>query len=97
MKPSIFTSLKLNSKMSIQSNRHVLNDSVLTLQLYRWRKEIEEELSTLRAALDKVEERIATMYTKPELRSHEYRLHAVMVHEGDVNQVSLFYHLETTA
>ena len=56
---------------------------------FRWRKEIEEELSILRSALEKVEERISTMYTCPELQVQEYRLHAVMVHEGDVNQECL--------
>ena len=53
----------------------------------RWRKEIEDELAILQAALEKVEERISTMYTSSDLQQHEYRLHAVMVHEGDVNQV----------
>ena len=59
---------------------------VLSSCLTRWRQEIEEDLSSLNSSLQEVETKIQEMYNTPALTNNGYRLHAVMVHEGDVNQ-----------
>lgn len=59
---------------------------VLSTCLTRWKQEIEDDLSALNEALEEVETKIAKMYDTPSLNKTEYKLHAVMVHEGDVNQ-----------
>jgi len=59
---------------------------VLSACLTRWRQEVEEDLAALNGALEEVETKIKDMYETPSLSNNGYRLHAVMVHEGDVNQ-----------
>jgi len=68
--------------------RHVseLELKVLSSCLGRWGKEVEEEIANLNKALQDISAAIAVMYEEPCLRQRGYRLHAVMVHEGDVNQ-----------
>jgi len=68
--------------------RHVseLELKVLSSCLGRWGKEVEEEMASLNKSLQDIEAAIAVMYEEPNLRKRGYRLHAVMVHEGDVNQ-----------
>ena len=63
-----------------------LEVKVLSACLARWRKEVEDDLASLSAALVSIDEQIKEMYSMAELKKKEYRLHAVMVHEGDVNQ-----------
>ena len=59
---------------------------VLSGCLSRWSKEVDEEMATLNANLEDIERRIAGMYEEESLRQRGYRLHAVMVHEGDAQQ-----------
>ena len=59
---------------------------VLSSCLGRWIQEVEEEISKLRSLLQEIEETITRMYEEDGLKRCEYRLHAVMVHEGDVHQ-----------
>jgi len=68
--------------------RHVseLELKVLSTCLTRWGREVEEDIAGLNKALQDVEAAIAVMYEEPGLKQRGYRLHAVMVHEGDVNQ-----------
>jgi len=68
--------------------RHVseLELKVLSACLSRWRHEVEEDLASLNAALMDIDTKIREMYEVPSLNQNKYRLHAVMVHEGDVNQ-----------
>ena len=47
---------------------------------------MEEQVSLLTQEMKRVEAEIAGMYEEASLRKRGYRLHAVMVHEGDVNQ-----------
>jgi len=72
----------------VPAPKHIteLEMKVLSSCLTRWRKEIEDELALLKSALYKVENSISSMYSCPDLQLQEYHLHAVMVHEGDVNQ-----------
>jgi len=68
--------------------RHVseLELKVLSSCLARWSKEVEEEIATLNANLQDIETRIKGMYEEEGLKKRGYRLHAVMVHEGDAQQ-----------
>ena len=68
--------------------RHVseLELKVLSSCLARWSKEVDEEIATLNANLQDIETRIKGMYEEEGLRQRGYRLHAVMVHEGDAQQ-----------
>lgn len=59
---------------------------VLTSCLGRWIKEVDEEIAALTQQLKDIEAVVAVMYDEDILKSRHYRLHAVMVHEGDVNQ-----------
>ena len=52
----------------------------------RWRQEIEEDVAALNNSLAEVDRRIQEMYDTPTLTTCGYKLHAVMVHEGDANQ-----------
>lgn len=73
---------------STPAPRHVseLELKVLSSCLARWGREVEEEMASLNKALEDISGAIAVMYEEPGLRLRGYRLHAVMVHEGDVNQ-----------
>ena len=59
---------------------------VLSSCLGRWIREVDEEIVALTQALKDIEASIGIMYDEDHLKSRGYRLHAVMVHEGDVNQ-----------
>ena len=59
---------------------------VLSSCLGRWIREVDEEIAGLSQCLTAIEGSIAAMYEEAGLRERGYRLHAVMVHEGDVNQ-----------
>ena len=59
---------------------------VLSSCLSRWIKEVDEEIVALTLALESIEGSISVMYEEEGLKLKGYRLHAVMVHEGDVNQ-----------
>ena len=59
---------------------------VLSSCLGRWIKEVEEEIVALSRSLESIEASISVMYEEDSIRLRGYRLHAVMVHEGDVNQ-----------
>ena len=62
---------------------------VLSSCLSRWSREVEEEVAMLNSNLREIEERIQGMYEDEGLRQRGYRLHAVMVHEGDAQQVGI--------
>ena len=68
--------------------RHIseLELKVLSSCLARWSKEVDEEIATLNANLQDIETRIKGMYEEEGLKQRGYRLHAVMVHEGDAQQ-----------
>ena len=51
----------------------------------RWKAETESDMASLESAVKEVESCLGSMYSEPELNQLEYRLHAVMVHEGSVN------------
>ncbi len=51
----------------------------------RWKGEVDEDVSALESSIQKMDNKVAGMYSEPSLNTLEYRLHAVMVHEGSVN------------
>lgn len=53
--------------------------------LSRWKQEVETDIATLDDSIREIDNMIQTMYSEPSLNKLEYRLHAVMVHEGSVD------------
>eukprot|EP00057_Strongylocentrotus_purpuratus_P017750 XP_011672224.1 PREDICTED: ubiquitin carboxyl-terminal hydrolase 25 [Strongylocentrotus purpuratus] len=63
---------------------HITDTELNILQgcLKRWRTEVMSEVTDLHQEIAKVDEKIHTTYEEVELKYHKYRLHAVLVHEG---------------
>ncbi|XP_070240297.1 ubiquitin carboxyl-terminal hydrolase 28 isoform X12 [Bos mutus] len=53
--------------------------------LQRWRNEIEQDIQDLKNSIASTTQTIEQMYCDPLLRQVPYRLHAVLVHEGQAN------------
>ncbi|XP_033290456.1 ubiquitin carboxyl-terminal hydrolase 28 isoform X6 [Orcinus orca] len=53
--------------------------------LQRWRSEIEQDIQDLKSCIASTTQTIEQMYCDPLLRQVPYRLHAVLVHEGQAN------------
>ncbi|XP_007452271.1 PREDICTED: ubiquitin carboxyl-terminal hydrolase 28 [Lipotes vexillifer] len=53
--------------------------------LQRWRSEIEQDIQDLKNCVASTTQTIEQMYCDPLLRQVPYRLHAVLVHEGQAN------------
>uniref|UniRef100_A0A452RUB6 Ubiquitin carboxyl-terminal hydrolase 28 n=1 Tax=Ursus americanus TaxID=9643 RepID=A0A452RUB6_URSAM len=53
--------------------------------LQRWRSEIEQDIQDLKNCIASTTQTIEQMYRDPLLRQVPYRLHAVLVHEGQAN------------
>lgn len=53
--------------------------------LQRWRTEIEQDIQDLKSCIASTTQTIEQMYCDPLLRQVPYRLHAVLVHEGQAN------------
>ncbi|XP_042656353.1 ubiquitin carboxyl-terminal hydrolase 28 isoform X3 [Tyto alba] len=53
--------------------------------LQRWRDEIEQDVQDLRESIARINLSIEQMYCGPLLQQVPYRLHAVLVHEGQAN------------
>uniref|UniRef100_A0A0K2V7C5 Ubiquitin specific peptidase 25 [Ovis aries] n=1 Tax=Lepeophtheirus salmonis TaxID=72036 RepID=A0A0K2V7C5_LEPSM len=51
----------------------------------RWKSEVEVDVSTLESSRTELDSQIKEMYSEDSLKKMEYRLHAVMVHEGYVD------------
>jgi len=83
------TSAMVSSTQSVVPRPSHVSDlelKVLSGCLQRWRSEVEEQMASLNRDIKDMESQIAAMYEEQQLRNRGYRLHAVMVHEGDVNQ-----------
>ncbi|NXM96885.1 UBP28 hydrolase, partial [Sylvia borin] len=93
------SSLQQNSSMALQpavspaelSERpapHVVSEEELNLVqtcLQRWRNEIEQDMQDLKESIARINLSIKQMYCDPLLQQVPYRLHAVLVHEGQAN------------
>ncbi|XP_016159392.1 PREDICTED: ubiquitin carboxyl-terminal hydrolase 28 isoform X3 [Ficedula albicollis] len=67
---------------------HVVSEEELTLVqtcLQRWRNEIEQDVQDLKESIARINLSIEQMYCDPLLQQVPYRLHAVLVHEGQAN------------
>ncbi|XP_029429924.1 ubiquitin carboxyl-terminal hydrolase 28 isoform X8 [Rhinatrema bivittatum] len=53
--------------------------------LQRWRTEVEQDIQDLKDCIARVNQSIDEMYADPALGQIPYRLHAVLVHEGQAN------------
>ncbi|NXI02914.1 UBP28 hydrolase, partial [Pachycephala philippinensis] len=67
---------------------HVVSEEELNLVqtcLQRWRNEIEQDVQDLKESIARINLSIEQMYCDPLLQQVPYRLHAVLVHEGQAN------------
>ncbi|XP_066098013.1 ubiquitin carboxyl-terminal hydrolase 25 isoform X1 [Saccopteryx bilineata] len=67
--------------------RHITEDelSVLESCLHRWRTEIENDTRDLQESISRIHRTVELMYSDKSMIQVPYRLHAVLVHEGQAN------------
>uniref|UniRef100_A0A8I5NRU0 Ubiquitin carboxyl-terminal hydrolase 25 n=1 Tax=Papio anubis TaxID=9555 RepID=A0A8I5NRU0_PAPAN len=67
--------------------RHITEEelSVLESCLHRWRTEIENDTRDLQESISRIHRTIELMYADKSMIQVPYRLHAVLVHEGQAN------------
>ncbi|KAF1673650.1 UBP28 hydrolase, partial [Pygoscelis papua] len=76
------------AEMSERPAPHVVSEEELNLVrtcLQRWRNEIEQDVQDLKESITRISLSIEQMYCDPLLQQVPYRLHAVLVHEGQAN------------
>ncbi|XP_053942989.1 ubiquitin carboxyl-terminal hydrolase 28 isoform X8 [Cuculus canorus] len=67
---------------------HAVSEEELNLVrtcLQRWRNEIEQDMQDLKESITRINLSMEQMYCDPLLQQVPYRLHAVLVHEGQAN------------
>ncbi|XP_062464513.1 ubiquitin carboxyl-terminal hydrolase 28 isoform X5 [Pezoporus occidentalis] len=67
---------------------HVVSEEELNLVrtcLERWRNEVEQDIQDLKRSIARINLSIEQIYCDPLLQQVPYRLHAVLVHEGQAN------------
>ncbi|KAM8770170.1 LOW QUALITY PROTEIN: ubiquitin carboxyl-terminal hydrolase 25 [Rhynchonycteris naso] len=67
--------------------RHITEEelSVLESCLHRWRTEIENDTRDLQESISRIHRTVELMYSDKSMIQVPYRLHAVLVHEGQAN------------
>ncbi|NWV13873.1 UBP28 hydrolase, partial [Ptilonorhynchus violaceus] len=76
------------AELSQRPAPHVVSEEELNLVqtcLQRWRNEIEQDVQDLKESIARINLSIEQMYCDPLLQQVPYRLHAVLVHEGQAN------------
>ncbi|XP_064254090.1 ubiquitin carboxyl-terminal hydrolase 28 isoform X7 [Passer domesticus] len=76
------------AELSERPAPHVVSREELNLVqtcLQRWRNEIEQDVQDLKESIARINLSIQQMYCDPLLQQVPYRLHAVLVHEGQAN------------
>ncbi|NXB10119.1 UBP28 hydrolase, partial [Cnemophilus loriae] len=76
------------AELSERPAPHVVSEEELNLVqtcLQRWRNEIEQDVQDLKESIARINLSIEQMYCDPLLQQVPYRLHAVLVHEGQAN------------
>ncbi|NXD27155.1 UBP28 hydrolase, partial [Spelaeornis formosus] len=76
------------AELSERPAPHVVSEAELNLVrtcLQRWRNEIEQDVQDLKESIARINLSIEQMYCDPLLQQVPYRLHAVLVHEGQAN------------
>ncbi|XP_051542413.1 ubiquitin carboxyl-terminal hydrolase 25-like isoform X3 [Myxocyprinus asiaticus] len=67
--------------------RHITEEELRVLEgcLHRWRSEVEYDTRDLQASISRIHRTIELMYSDKSMMQVPYRLHAVLVHEGQAN------------
>ncbi|XP_004689307.1 PREDICTED: ubiquitin carboxyl-terminal hydrolase 28 isoform X4 [Condylura cristata] len=81
-------SAQSSSEMPTQPAPRTVTDEEMNFVktcLQRWRSEIEQDIQDLKNCISSTTQTIEQMYCDPLLRQVPYRLHAVLVHEGQAN------------
>ncbi|XP_021552248.1 ubiquitin carboxyl-terminal hydrolase 28 isoform X5 [Neomonachus schauinslandi] len=81
-------SSRSSMEMPAQPAPRTVTDEEITFVktcLQRWRSEIEQDIQDLKNCIASTTQTIEQMYCDPLLRQVPYRLHAVLVHEGQAN------------
>ncbi|KAM6447234.1 ubiquitin carboxyl-terminal hydrolase 25 isoform 4-T4 [Liasis olivaceus] len=67
--------------------RHITEEELSVLEgcLHRWRKEVENDTRDLQESIARIQRTIELMYSDKSMLQVPYRLHAVLVHEGQAN------------
>uniref|UniRef100_A0A8B9LDX4 Ubiquitin carboxyl-terminal hydrolase 25 n=1 Tax=Astyanax mexicanus TaxID=7994 RepID=A0A8B9LDX4_ASTMX len=67
--------------------RHITEEELHVLEgcLHRWRNEVENDTRDLQGSISRIHRTIELMYSDKTMMQVPYRLHAVLVHEGQAN------------
>ncbi|XP_071030820.1 ubiquitin carboxyl-terminal hydrolase 25-like isoform X8 [Oncorhynchus clarkii lewisi] len=67
--------------------RHVTEEELRVLEgcLHRWRSEVENDTHDLQGSISRIHRTIELMYSDKSMMQVPFRLHAVLVHEGQAN------------
>ncbi|XP_076017343.1 ubiquitin carboxyl-terminal hydrolase 25 isoform X2 [Genypterus blacodes] len=67
--------------------RHITEEELRVLEgcLHRWRSEVENDTRDLQGSITRIHRTIDLMYSDKTMMQVPYRLHAVLVHEGQAN------------
>ncbi|XP_066555654.1 ubiquitin carboxyl-terminal hydrolase 25 isoform X2 [Amia ocellicauda] len=67
--------------------RHITEEELRVLEgcLHRWRSEVENDTRDLQGSITRLHRTIELMYSDKSMMQVPYRLHAVLVHEGQAN------------
>ncbi|XP_014904539.1 ubiquitin carboxyl-terminal hydrolase 25 isoform X5 [Poecilia latipinna] len=67
--------------------RHITEEELRVLEgcLHRWRSEVENDTRDLQGSITRIHRTIELMYSDKSMMQVPYRLHAVLVHEGQAN------------
>uniref|UniRef100_A0AAR2IYQ3 Ubiquitin carboxyl-terminal hydrolase n=1 Tax=Pygocentrus nattereri TaxID=42514 RepID=A0AAR2IYQ3_PYGNA len=67
--------------------RHITEEELRVLEgcLHRWRNEVENDTRDLQGSISRIHRTIELMYSDKSMMQVPYRLHAVLVHEGQAN------------
>uniref|UniRef100_A0A8C9YMR7 Ubiquitin carboxyl-terminal hydrolase 25 n=1 Tax=Sander lucioperca TaxID=283035 RepID=A0A8C9YMR7_SANLU len=67
--------------------RHITEEELRVLEgcLHRWRSEVENDTRDLQGSINRIHRTIDLMYSDKSMMQVPYRLHAVLVHEGQAN------------
>ncbi|XP_077360342.1 ubiquitin carboxyl-terminal hydrolase 25 isoform X3 [Festucalex cinctus] len=67
--------------------RHITEEELRVLEgcLHRWRSEVENDTHDLQDSIKRIHRTIELMYSDKSMMQVPYRLHAVLVHEGQAN------------
>uniref|UniRef100_A0A671T489 ubiquitinyl hydrolase 1 n=1 Tax=Sinocyclocheilus anshuiensis TaxID=1608454 RepID=A0A671T489_9TELE len=83
-----FTQCRPPMEVPLQPAPHSVTEEELYFVrscLQRWRAEVENTVNELKASIDKVSQALEGMYSDNSLCQVSYRLHAVLVHEGQAS------------